>query len=58
MARNWSTKTLAKQLVEYIRAHSEIHDSTAVADLLAAISGSIVEEEVGISLDPWSDDED
>lgn len=55
--RNWSTKTLAKQLVAYIRDHPDIKDGDAVADLMASLRDSIVEEEVGTSLDPWAEDE-
>lgn len=55
--RNWSTKTLAKQLVAYIKDHPDIKEGDAVVDLMAALRHSIVEEEVGVSLDPWAEDE-
>lgn len=51
-SRNWSTKTLAKQLVRYLTEHLEEFDGeSTIKDLLHALSDSIVAEEVGVSLD-------
>lgn len=54
--RNWSTKTLARQLVAYLREH-EIVAGNTVAELMESLKSDIVEEEVGTSLDPWAEDE-
>lgn len=53
MARNWTTKTLARELVAYIRNHPEITPSTTVENLLGHVNGSVLEEEMGINLNPW-----
>lgn len=53
MARNWTTKTLAKELVAYVRNHPEITPSTTVENLLGHVNGSVLEEEMGIDLNPW-----
>ena len=54
--RNWSTKTLARQLVIYLKT-TDLVAENQISDLIDSLKSSIVEEEVGISLDPWTDDE-
>lgn len=54
--RNWSTKTLAKQLVAYL-GFTDLQPTDPLTKLLDSLKSSIVEEEVGTSLDPWAEDE-
>ena len=49
-SRNWSTKTLARQLIRFIR-ETNIPSNATVDDLLTALKSSIIEEEIGDSLD-------
>lgn len=53
--RNWSTKTLARQLVAYIQT-TNLKPDDSIVQLLQMLSADIVEEEVGTSLDPWAEE--
>lgn len=48
--RRWSTKTLAKQLIGFLKAH-EIDAGSTVEDLLNALRDQIVNDEVGEELE-------
>lgn len=48
--RNWSTKTLARQLIRFLR-DSDVSAESTVADLLDSLKSAIVTEEVGEDLE-------
>lgn len=48
--RNWSTKTLARQLIRYLKESHAAADWT-VSDLLDSLKSAIVTEEVGEDLE-------
>lgn len=48
--RRWSTKTLAKQLIGFLKAH-EIDAGATVEDLLNSLRDQIVNDEVGEELE-------
>jgi hypothetical protein len=50
--RNWSTKTLARQLRIFLDT-SDLGEDATLKDLLKTLKDSIVMEEVGLALDPW-----
>lgn len=49
-ARSWSTKTLARQLAQYVKAHN-IGKTQTVDELFASLKAEIVTQEVGTSLE-------
>ena len=49
-ARSWSVKTLARQLDRYVRDQNISRDSS-VADLFNSLKSSIIQQEIGSSLD-------
>ena len=53
MKRNWTTRTLAKELVGFIRDHPDIRSDSPVKELIAGLAASILTEELELDLDPW-----
>lgn len=51
-SRNWSTKTLARELLRFLKA-SKLSDQSSIAALLRAFQDEIVKEEVGASFEEW-----
>lgn len=52
-SRNWSTKTLARELLKFLQA-SKLDETSSIAALLRAFQDEIVKEEVGASFEAWS----
>lgn len=51
-SRNWSTKTLARELLRFLNS-SELSDEGSIQDLVEALKDQIVEDEVGTDFDTW-----
>jgi hypothetical protein len=49
MPRNWSTKTLARELIRFLKS-AGIETEATVGDLLEALKSRIVADEVGEDL--------
>ena len=52
-SRNWSTKTLAKELLIYVLAHPDLKHDTPLMALFDSLSESIVAENIGADLKTW-----
>lgn len=50
--RNWSTKTLARELLRFLNG-SGLSDEASIQDLVEALKDQIVEDEVGEDFDTW-----
>lgn len=56
--RNWSTKTLAKQLIHFLNEQDyQLSSISPISQLLDALKSAVVEEEVGESLE-WDSGSD
>lgn len=55
VSRKPSTKTLARQLTKYVVGNPKIKSTDTIRSLFDALATSIVEEEVGVSLDVWGE---
>lgn len=51
-SRNWSTKTLARELLRFLRT-AGLTDESAIGELIDALKNQIVEDEVGVDFDTW-----
>lgn len=52
-SRNWSTKTLAKELLRYVMAHPDLKHDTPIMALFDSLSDAIVTENIGGDLKSW-----
>lgn len=52
-SRNWSTKTLARELLRFLDGSADLRDDSSVGELLEALKSRIVEDEVGLNFDLW-----
>lgn len=50
-SRNWSTKTLARQLFLFLHDTEHLSGESTISDLIDAVKSSIVAEEVGADFD-------